>query len=136
MTKKEILDYVMHTPYNTNRQILEGMLDNLDGTGSYKDITITVTNNKTSDAVEFTGAGLFTYNNQTTFGFLNFSIAVGGSATIKTIASEDIPSWFAIGCASPWQISSVNNNTEVFQGQHLLFTGDDIIVFTDVNEEV
>lgn len=27
MTKKEILDYVMHTPYNTNRQVLSTMLD-------------------------------------------------------------------------------------------------------------
>lgn len=27
MTKKEILDYVMHTPYNVNKQILSTMLD-------------------------------------------------------------------------------------------------------------
>ena len=33
MTKKEILDYVMHTPYNTNRAVLSGMLDKLDATG-------------------------------------------------------------------------------------------------------
>lgn len=33
MTKKEILDYVMHTPYNTNRAVLSGMLDGLDATG-------------------------------------------------------------------------------------------------------
>ena len=136
MNKQQVLDYVMHTPYNTNRQVLEGMLDGLDSTGGYKDITINVTNSKTSDAVEFTGAGLFTYNDQTTVGFLNFSIAAGGSTTIKTIVSDDIPSWFAINCASPWQISSTNNNTEVFQGQHLLFTGDDTIIFTDVNDEV
>lgn len=29
MTKKKVLDYVMTTPYNTNRTILEGMLDEL-----------------------------------------------------------------------------------------------------------
>lgn len=30
MTKKQILDYVMHTPYNTNRQVLSTMLDALE----------------------------------------------------------------------------------------------------------
>lgn len=136
MDKQQVLDYVMHTPYNTNRQVLESMLDGLNSTGNYREITINVTNNKASDAIEFTGAGLFTYNDQTTFGFLNFSITTGNTATIRTIASDDIPSWFSIGCASAWQISSTNNNTEVFQAQNLLFTGDDTIIFTDVNDEV
>ena len=33
MTKNEILDYIMSTPENTNRQILGYMLDELEGEG-------------------------------------------------------------------------------------------------------
>jgi hypothetical protein len=33
MIKNKILDYVSNSPYNTNRAVLEGMLDNLEGTG-------------------------------------------------------------------------------------------------------
>ena len=32
MGKKEILDYVMNTPRNTNRAVLGGMLDEISGT--------------------------------------------------------------------------------------------------------
>ena len=33
MTKKEILDYVMNTPHNTNRAVLSGMLDSISEGG-------------------------------------------------------------------------------------------------------
>ena len=33
MTKNEILDYIMSTPENTNRQVLQYMLDDIEGSG-------------------------------------------------------------------------------------------------------
>ncbi len=41
-TKQQILDYVEHTPLNTNRFVLEQMLDTLDGGGSGNNITADV----------------------------------------------------------------------------------------------
>ena len=41
-TKQQILDYVEHTPLNTNRFVLEQMLDTLDGGGTGGNITANV----------------------------------------------------------------------------------------------
>lgn len=41
-TKQQILDYVEHTPLNTNRFVLEQMLDTLDGSGTESNITANV----------------------------------------------------------------------------------------------
>lgn len=41
-TKQQILDYVEHTPLNTNRFVLEQMLDTLDGGGTGSNITANV----------------------------------------------------------------------------------------------
>lgn len=41
-TKQQILDYVEHTPLNTNRFVLEQMLDTLDGGGTGNNITANV----------------------------------------------------------------------------------------------
>jgi len=41
-TKQQILDYVEHTPLNTNRFVLEQMLDTLDGGGTGGNITADV----------------------------------------------------------------------------------------------
>ena len=49
MTKKEILDYVMNTPYNTNRAVLSSMLDQISSSGedtgdlSIAEVTVNVT---------------------------------------------------------------------------------------------
>lgn len=49
MTKKEILDYVMNTPYNTNRAVLSSMLDQISGSGedtsdlSIAEVTVNIT---------------------------------------------------------------------------------------------
>ena len=42
MTKQQIIDYVMHTPYNTNKAVLESMLDSIssDGGGSEGFLTV------------------------------------------------------------------------------------------------
>lgn len=34
ITKKDILDYVRHTPYNTNIRVLEGLLNELESSSS------------------------------------------------------------------------------------------------------
>ena len=39
MTKKDILDYVMSTPYNTNRAVLSGMLEDIAGQVDPSDVT-------------------------------------------------------------------------------------------------
>ena len=53
MTKKDILDYVMNTPHNTNRAVLSGMLNQLtDGDGGVlknKTLSITIINNSGHD---------------------------------------------------------------------------------------
>ena len=49
MTKKEILDYVMNTPYNTNRAVLSDMLNQISGSDedindlSIAEVTVNVT---------------------------------------------------------------------------------------------
>lgn len=49
MLKKEILDYVMNTPYNTNRAVLSSMLDQISSSGedtsdlSIAEVTVNVT---------------------------------------------------------------------------------------------
>ena len=49
MDKKEILDYVMNTPYNTNRAVLSSMLDQISSSGedtsdlSIAEVTVNVT---------------------------------------------------------------------------------------------
>ncbi len=49
MGKNDIIDYVMHSPYNTNRAVLKSMLDSMESgdapqyDGDYN--TITITNN-------------------------------------------------------------------------------------------
>ena len=46
MTKNEILEYVMNTPQNTNEQILNYMLDDLEGSGGEKtEVELSVTQN-------------------------------------------------------------------------------------------
>ena len=50
MTKKEILDYVMHTPYNTNRAVLSAMLEEMSEDGIATDtITLKIINNTDDD---------------------------------------------------------------------------------------
>ena len=53
MTKKDIIEYVMETPHNTNRAVLESMLDQLSsgGGGGSSDFTIammTINNSENS----------------------------------------------------------------------------------------
>lgn len=46
--KDKILDYVMETPHNTNRQILSNMIDDLESSGEGKtEVELSVTQNKT-----------------------------------------------------------------------------------------
>lgn len=52
MTKKKVLDYVMTTPYNTNRTILEGMLDELMASDNAVLQTKTITPTVSSQTVE------------------------------------------------------------------------------------
>ena len=51
MTKKEILDYVSETPYNTNRAVLSGMLDSIsEGGDTITTQAISITENGTTTA--------------------------------------------------------------------------------------
>lgn len=50
MSKQDVVDYVMHTPYNTNKAVLESILDSIEGGGDVPQYdgdynTITITNN-------------------------------------------------------------------------------------------
>ena len=46
MTKKEVLDYVMNTPGNTNRAVLSGMLDSFEKGDNKEEIELSATENK------------------------------------------------------------------------------------------
>ena len=46
MTKKEVLDYVMNTPYNPNRAVLSGMLDSFEAGDNKEEIELSATENK------------------------------------------------------------------------------------------
>ena len=66
MTKKEILDYVMNTPYNTNRAVLSNMLDQISSSGedtsdlSIAEVTVnvTTTNRNRSTTITFNAYNL------------------------------------------------------------------------------
>lgn len=46
MTKKEILDYIIETPGNTNRAVLDGMLDTFGISDNKEEIELAATENK------------------------------------------------------------------------------------------
>lgn len=46
MTKQDILDYVISTPYNTNKNVLEGMLDEYAESDNKQEIELSATENK------------------------------------------------------------------------------------------
>lgn len=46
MTKKEILDYITETPGNTNRAVLNGMLDSFESGDNKEEIELSATENK------------------------------------------------------------------------------------------
>lgn len=46
MTKQDILDYVINTPYNTNKNVLGGMLDEYVESDNKQEIELSATENK------------------------------------------------------------------------------------------
>lgn len=99
ITKKDILDYVRHTPYNTNIRVLEGLLTELESGSSLdtsdataaaadilKDKTAYVNGQKVTGTITSTNAQTITptTTNQTVNGntFLAGAITVVGDANL------------------------------------------------------
>ena len=94
MTKNEILEYVMTTPENTNKQVLGYMLDELEGEGEGSNfpfpiyecnliqdtgntLIVTVFNPEPSDELFFLNAGDY-------YAFIDVSYPSGGKGFIIT----------------------------------------------------
>lgn len=99
ITKKDILDYVRHTPYNTNIRVLEGLLTELESNSSLdtsdataaaadilKDKTAYVNGQKVTGTITSVNAQTITptTTNQTVNGnvFLAGAIIVAGDANL------------------------------------------------------
>ena len=99
ITKKDILDYVRHTPYNTNIRVLEGLLTELESGSSLdtsdataaaadilKDKTAYVNGQKVTGTITSTNAQTITptTTDQTVNGntFLAGAITVAGDANL------------------------------------------------------
>ena len=99
ITKKDILDYVRHTPYNTNIRVLEGLLTELESGSSLdtsdataaavdilKDKTAYVNGQKVTGTITSVNAQTITptTTNQTVNGnvFLTGAITVAGDANL------------------------------------------------------
>lgn len=99
ITKKDILDYVRHTPYNTNIRVLEGLLTELESGSSLdtsdataaaadilKDKTAYVNGQKVTGTITSVNAQTITptTTNQTVNGnvFLAGAITVAGDANL------------------------------------------------------
>lgn len=112
MTKQEIIDYVMHTPYNTNKQILSLMLDELEaemtggnidkiidksiteiinGSGAVSDSSFQDCEDLTkADFPEATYIGSYAFNGCTNLTSINFPkvICIGSYAFSETGLTE------------------------------------------------
>lgn len=99
ITKKDILDYVRHTPYNTNIRVLEGLLTELESSSSLdtsdataaaadilKDKTAYVNGQKVTGTITSVNAQTITptTTDQTVNGnvFLTGAITVAGDANL------------------------------------------------------
>lgn len=116
-TKQEILDYVKQTTYNSNVNVLEPMLENLDGgSGSVIDTVTTLANGGTShsiQAVEVSGTKNITENG--TYDVTNFVTAEVETDSIEygtfTISS---PTWYDQNYTSFFTVAEVRRNVNEF----------------------
>lgn len=96
MTKTEIIEYVMHTPYNTNKQILSTMLDELEESLSGGNITNLINKTITSIESESKIVGESVFENCSNLTSVNFAQAT------------EIESYAFNGCISLTNISFPN----------------------------
>lgn len=134
MDKKKIINYVMHTPGNTNPNVLKGMLEESNDTGEWATVTFI---NNCAEIIELIGIGIFTVDNVPYFNCLDFSINNGYSITIKTIvnAGNTTTAFYTHGAETFKMTSSTGKTTITENNNILLLTGDDTVTFSDLPVE-
>lgn len=119
MDKNKIIDYVMNTPHNANRQVLEGML-NAEGGGSsdFSTATVTIIN---GDGAYITGAFVGEDEYYQIEGELSLPYASqpSGANTIVLYKGQAL-----LNCDSI--VASISGDIEVASAEHnaYLVTGD------------
>ena len=100
MSKQEILDYVMKTPYNTNPSILKNMLDDLSADGSGQNNIVIIKNNEElASGFSFNSfSEIYNYCKQNAFENLSVFYITGDGGLLECInpeydSAKDCYSW-------------------------------------------